>query len=278
MPPRKAAAGRIARPTSAVRSPCYPPNLVSYVRAALACAYALLWIGGTLSVLLSGRSPDWAPPISLFLAAVLIFIDRRQDRRWLVFVAATGFSIEALGVHFGFPFGRYEYSSVLQPQVLRVPLVLICAWVVMTAYARQAVSRRFASVAMRVAAGGAWMMALDLLIDPVATNAMSYWRWLEPGSYYGVPLSNFAGWFVAGALLISLAGRGRGVQGEAADLLGLSIVVYFGIVAAERDLILPALWAAVLCAIHVCSSAPRERPAPRQAEHQCRALEQSRTR
>jgi putative membrane protein len=101
--------------------------------------------------------------------------------------------------------GRYEYSSVLQPQALRVPLALICAWVVMTAYAWQAVSRRFASAAMRAAVGGAWMMALDLLIDPVATNAMSYWRWLDPGPYYGVPLSNFAGWFLAGALLLSLA-------------------------------------------------------------------------
>jgi hypothetical protein len=107
------------------------------------------------------------------LAAVLIFIDRGQDRLWLAFVAVTGFGMEAFGVRFGFPFGRYEYSSMLQPQVLRVPLVLICAWVVMTAYARQSVSRLFASAAMRAAVGRAWMMALDLLIDPVATNAMS---------------------------------------------------------------------------------------------------------
>jgi len=206
-----------------------------------------------LSVLLSGRSPDWAPPISLFLAAVLIFIDRAPDCRWLVFVAVTGFAIEALGVRFGFPFGRYEYSSVLQPQVLRVPLVLICAWVVITAYAWQAVSRRFASVAMRAAVGGAWMMALDLLIDPVATNAMSYWRWLDHGAYYGVPLSNFAGWFLVGALMLSVADRRRGVLSEAADLLGLSIVVFFGVVAAERHLMLPALWAAVLSAIHLMS-------------------------
>ena len=224
-------------------------------------------------MLLSGRSPDWAPPISLLLAAVLIFIDCGQDRRWLLFVAVTGFGIEALGVHFGFPFGRYEYSSVLQPQVLRVPLVLICAWVVMTAYAWQTVSRLVASPAIRAAVGGAWMMALDLLIDPVATNAMSYWRWLDPGAYYGVPVSNFAGWFLAGALLLSLAGRGRSVRSEAADLLGLSIVVYFGIVAAQRGLMLPALWATVLCAIHVRSLAPREPPVPRQAEHPCQALE-----
>jgi uncharacterized membrane protein len=225
--------------------------VVSYVRAILAVAYAVLWMGGTLSVVLSGKSPDWAPPISLLVAAVLIFIGRGQDRRWLAFVAVTGFGIEALGVRFGYPFGRYEYSSVLQPQLARVPLVLICAWIVVAAYAWQTVSRRFASVAMRAAVGGAWMMALDLLIDPVATNAMSYWRWLGPGSYYGVPLSNFAGWFVAGGLLLSAAGAGRGVRSGAADLLGLSMVVFFGIVAAERHLILPALWAAVLCAIHL---------------------------
>ena len=224
-------------------------------------------------MLLSGRSPDWAPPISLLLAAVLIFIDRGQNRRWLVFVAVTGFGMEAIGVRFGFPFGRYEYSSVLQPQVLRVPLVLICAWLVMTAYAWQTVSRFFVSAAMRAVVGGAWMMALDLLIDPVATNAMSYWRWLDPGFYYGVPLSNFAGWFVAGAFLFSLAGRGRGGRSRAAGLIGLSIVVYFGIVAAGRGFMLPALWAAVLCAIHARSLIPPERAAPRPAEHPFRALE-----
>jgi uncharacterized membrane protein len=250
----------------------------SCVRAILASAYAVLWIAGTLSVVLSGKSPDWAPPISLFLAALLIFIDRGQDRRWLAFVAVMGFGIEAVGVRFGFPFGRYEYSSVLQPQVARVPLVLVCAWVVTTAYASQAVSRRFASTPMRAALGGAWMMALDLLLDPVATQAMTYWRWLDPGSYYGVPLSNFAGWFLAGVLMFSVAGRGRGVRSETADLLGLSIVVFFGVVAAQHHHILPALWAAVLCAIHVYSLNPRERRARRQAGEPYPALELNRTR
>jgi putative membrane protein len=107
---------------------------------------------------------------------------------------------------------------------------------------------------------------------------MSYWRWLDPGSYYGVPLSNFAGWFVAGALLLSVAGRGRGIRSEAADLLALSIVVFFWVVAAQHHLILPALWAAVLCVIHVRSLNPREQPVPRQEEHPCQALELNHTR
>ena len=61
--------------------------------------------------------------------------------------------------------------------------------------------------------------------------------------------------------------------GAAVDLLALSFVVFFGVAAARRDLILPGLWAAVLCAIHVRSSNPREQPTPRQEEHPCRALE-----
>ncbi len=37
---------------------------------------------------------------------------------------------------------------------------------------------------------------LDLLIDPIAVAA-GYWVWLVEGSaYYGIPLLNFAGWFV----------------------------------------------------------------------------------
>jgi hypothetical protein len=44
-------------------------------------------------------------------------------------------------------------------------------------------------------------------------------------------------------------------------MLGLSIVVFFGVVAAQRGLTVPAVWAAVLCAIHLYSlryEPPRE--------------------
>lgn len=38
-------------------------------------------------------------------------------------------------------------------------------------------------------------MSTDALLDPVATHFLKDWTWLESGAYYGIPWTNFAGWF-----------------------------------------------------------------------------------
>lgn len=36
----------------------------------------------------------------------------------------------------------------------------------------------------------------DLGIDPTASTFLSEWVWQTPGAYFGVPISNFFGWFL----------------------------------------------------------------------------------
>jgi len=56
---------------------------------------------------------------------------------------------------------------------------------------------------------GLLMMGLDIVIDPLAVRGD---RWFlgplfaydQPGIYFGVPLSNFAGWIIVGALGVGL--------------------------------------------------------------------------
>src|SRR5207249_1588163 len=56
---------------------------------------------------------------------------------------------------------------------------------------------------------GVLMMALDVVIDPLAVRGD---RWFlgplfayeKPGVYFGVPLSNFAGWVIVGAVGVGL--------------------------------------------------------------------------
>ena len=51
-----------------------------------------------------------------------------------------------------------------------------------------------------------WM---DAVIDPGAA-ALGFWVWPGGGAYYGVPLSNYAGWLLSGILATALlltAGR-----------------------------------------------------------------------
>ncbi|TLZ69322.1 MAG: carotenoid biosynthesis protein [Methanobacteriota archaeon] len=47
--------------------------------------------------------------------------------------------------------------------------------------------------------------AWDLLVDPVAVRSQ-FWTWISPPALYGVPISNFVGWFVV-VTVLSLAAR-----------------------------------------------------------------------
>lgn len=40
------------------------------------------------------------------------------------------------------------------------------------------------------------MMMWDLTIDPISSTLQNMWVWANPGSYFGVPVSNFFGWFL----------------------------------------------------------------------------------
>lgn len=187
-----------------------------------AAFYGLLWIGGMASYLFLGGPPEgaaWTAPAFLATAALLAFLyTPRAEWPILLFGGAVGLAAEVVGVHVGLPFGAYVYTATLAPRVLGVPLVMAAAWVVLFAYVRQ--------MARRPLAAAAWMTAIDLVIDPLAANRLGYWVWAHPGPYYGIPWSNFAGWFAVSLLLFSLD-RGPAQAEGRVRWLGLSVVLFF---------------------------------------------------
>lgn len=40
------------------------------------------------------------------------------------------------------------------------------------------------------------MVMWDLTVDPISSTLQSLWVWTNPGAYFGVPISNFFGWFI----------------------------------------------------------------------------------
>jgi putative membrane protein len=48
------------------------------------------------------------------------------------------------------------------------------------------------------------LTAWDLLLDPQMVD-WGLWVWQEPGAYFGIPLINFLGWFLTGALVTWIA-------------------------------------------------------------------------
>lgn len=124
-----------------------------------------------------------------------------------VFFIVTGiaFFAEWLGSTTGFPFGKYHYTALLQPQVGGVPLLIPLAWMMMLPPA-WAVAQTILGAKSRLAAWQGVLLsafaftAWDLFLDPQMT-AWGFWVWETPGAYFGIPLVNFVGWLLVSAII-----------------------------------------------------------------------------
>lgn len=176
--------------------------------------YGAMWVGGVLRL----RDPGWASPAFLFMAGAIALLSAPERWKELLGVAAVGFAAEMIGVKTGYPFGGYVYSGTLAPSILGVPLAIACAWMVLFAFVRQ--------FTRNVWIGAALLMATDLLIDPLASGTLGFWRWSHPGFYFGVPLSNFAGWFLVSLLMFAM-NRTRVERNLSQRVLGASVLLFF---------------------------------------------------
>lgn len=177
------------------------------------------------------------PYVFAFLALYLLAARRRLGWGSCLAFLGGGYGIawlsEFSSIHTGFPYGLYLYIPATRGQELwlgGVPVMDSLSYVFL-AYASYALAEALLGPG-RTKAGAApdfwrigWLgamlfVALDIVIDPVALRG---YRWFlgqiygypEPGIYFGVPLSNFGGWFLVGLALMGLRHRlGWGRQGR----------------------------------------------------------------
>jgi len=171
-------------------------------------------------------------------------------------VAVVAVLFEALGLATGFPYGGYTYSDELGPTLLGVPFLVPLAWLMM-AWPSWVLAAWLApgSRPVRVLVAAYVFAGWDVVLDPQMVQA-GYWRWAHPSpglpGIDTVPLTNLAGWLLAGVVLMSLldllVGRTRSRASDAAPLLVLGWMTLGGALAHAGWLGLPgsAAWAAVL--------------------------------
>ncbi len=153
-------------------------------------------------------------------AVATIFLARAWPPRrlWVAVltVLVLGWAAEYLGSRTGFPFGHYDYTDRLQPQLGGVPLLIPLAWLMMLpsswavaalivpeAGSGRAVKRWFAFALAASLAMTAW----DLFLDPQMV-AWGFWVWENPSGYFGIPWVNFLGWMLV-TFVITLIVRPR---------------------------------------------------------------------
>ncbi len=142
----------------------------------------------------------------LFIFAIFHGLKRYGKKNILVFFLITwavSFFFENLSIAIGFPFGFYHYSPTLG--LLNVPLVIIFAyfavgylsWMLAHVLTGQYGQKLGGKQVFIVPLISAFLMVMwDLTVDPISSTLQGLWVWTTPGAYFGVPISNFLGWFL----------------------------------------------------------------------------------
>ena len=117
----------------------------------------------------------------------------------------VGGASELIGTTTGFPFGAYEYTSWLGPKLFgHVPYFIPLSWFAMSILSLDLAQRVTGSRLGRIALGALFMVIWDVSLDPAMSRAFPFWVYPGGGFFYGMPLSNWLGWF--GVSLVILSG------------------------------------------------------------------------
>lgn len=190
------------------------------------------------------------------VAAVLPLVGRRQATA-LAVLAGYAYAIEAVGLATGWPYGEFRYAVALGPMLGGVPVGLPAFFgpLVGNAYLLVLVLAGGLArhLAVRVVGALAVVVLVDLVLDPAAVS-LGLWRYGTPGAYYGVPVSNVAGWALSGLVAVGLLELGfdhrrlvdrlRACEFALDDLV--SFVVLWGAVNASYGNWLPVALAGLL--------------------------------
>ncbi len=188
---------------------------------------AIAWFGNALYAAGAANGPlkTWSP--ALVAGAMLSFLvlhgARAEGGRaifaFVVIIFLIGWTAETISIVTGFPFGHYHYTEIMGPFLGHVPVSVMPAYGVMgyiswvTARVLLGRTRPGSDVVLRFAVplvATALMVLWDLSMDPLRATVEGRWIWRDGGPHYGIPLLNFAGWFIVTLLMFATYALMRG--------------------------------------------------------------------
>ena len=167
---------------------------------------------------------------AVYLFAAVTRMGWRRTALFSIIAYSVAFAAEFSSTRIGIPFGLYHYIDVTRDRELwisNVPFwdslsftflcylgwrlgILLHAPLLIRRGDIRVIETRTIATSWPVCLSGALLMTwLDVIIDPLTVHGD---RWFlgriyfypESGLYFGVPLSNFVGWFVVGVVTIRL--------------------------------------------------------------------------
>lgn len=157
------------------------------------------------------------PYVFIFLATFLFLSIRlmgwKRSLIWLVSGYWVAWASEFSSINNGFPYGEYHYIYENMPGELIVAGVpffdsLSYPFLIFAGYSTARFMLPKARTIWIVLAGAFFTMMLDVIIDPVAKLGKQWflgdiYYYAHPGNYFGIPITNFAGWFLVPLVVVA---------------------------------------------------------------------------
>jgi uncharacterized membrane protein len=121
-----------------------------------------------------------------------------------VICLGSGSILESLSLRIGFPFGHYSFTDFMGPKILQLPILLVlaylgigyCCWVLsLLTLGYRNKSLTLTRGLMSSLLASFTMVAWDCSMEAIWSTVDRAWIWRDGGFFFGVPLSNFLGWY-----------------------------------------------------------------------------------
>ena len=171
-----------------------------------------------------GESVTWVSALFIVLLSFpsYYFLIRWIGFRWgLILIAFFGIFpiiVEAIGITTGLPYGEFYYSDWMGAKIFGlVPWSVAFAFAPLIFGSLTISTKLVHDWKLQIILSSIILVLVDMVLDPAAV-VLSIWVWLVPGPYYGIPVSNYTGWFltafIASLILYQTIQRIEGVQRE----------------------------------------------------------------
>ncbi|MBN1411079.1 MAG: carotenoid biosynthesis protein [Spirochaetales bacterium] len=172
---------------------------------------AIIIVASLLDLAFRGAVQTIAPAVTVIMFLVFSFIHGSMNfgfKNMVVFFLVTfiiSWGYETLSILTGFPFGHYFYTELLGLKLWLVPLVIMpayfgvlyCSWIITHIFLDKYSMKIKGMDIFGIPFIASFLMVMwDLVFDPYASTIRKYWTWQEGGAYFGVPFSNYMGWFL----------------------------------------------------------------------------------
>lgn len=167
------------------------------------CVLSVGLLANTLFALFDLRSISDLLLLASFLVSLVLSVISVWKGAFILPLVGSlvGFISEFISLKYGFPFGHYSYEG-FGARIAGVPIPIVVAWGIYLYICYLSASPFFRGMG-RVIIAALLMVLLDLAIDPVMVE-LGIWKWEETGEWFGIPSSNFFGWFITSIVALLL--------------------------------------------------------------------------